>query len=88
MLVNRTKNNTYYHRCPIHGRIILKGVLSRMNDMGISRISASMSPIRAQAETSAKVMNMANDVMEKEGEGLTKMMASMTGVGQNVDISA
>jgi len=58
-----------------------------MDDMGIAGVAMDMSAIRLQTEVSLRVMKMANDITEQITDELVALMASMTGSGQNIDIS-
>jgi len=58
-----------------------------MDDMGIAGVASGMSAIRLQSEVSMRVMKMALDVTDQFSDVLINMMADMTGVGQNIDVT-
>jgi len=60
-----------------------------MNTMGIAKAATDMNAMNVRTEASMKVMKLAMDTVEQEGEGLMKIIDSMlTGLGQKFDISA
>ena len=58
-----------------------------MDDLGISNIAMNMSAIRLQSEVSMRVMKMAMDTTEMLNDEMLDILASVTGAGQNIDVS-
>jgi len=58
-----------------------------MDDLGISDIAMNMSAIRLQSEVSMRVMKMTIDTTELLNAEMLDILASMTGAGQNIDVS-
>ena len=59
-----------------------------MSITGIAQAATNINAINFRTEASLKVMKMAMDTAEQEGDALMKMIDSvLTGVGQNLDIS-
>ena len=59
-----------------------------MDDLGISNIAMNMSAIRLQSEVSMRVMKMTMDTTEMLNDEMLDILASLTGSGQNIDVSA
>ena len=59
-----------------------------MDIMSIASVATDMKAAQFQSEVSVKVLKMTNDITEQIGSGLVEMMASMTGSGRYVDITA
>jgi len=58
-----------------------------MDDYGISNIAMNMSAIRLQSEVSMRVTKMAMDTTEMINDEMLDILASLTGTGQNIDVS-
>jgi len=59
-----------------------------MDIMGIASVAQDMKAAQVQAEVGLKVMKMAMNTAEQEGEAFIEMLdAALTGVGQNLDVS-
>jgi len=59
-----------------------------MDDFGISSMAMDMSAIRLQSEVSMRVMKMTLDTTELLNAEMLEILASMTGSGQNIDVTA
>jgi len=60
-----------------------------MDMVGIAKMATNMKTMNLRNEATLKVLKIAMDTAEQEGEGLMKMIDSMlTGVGRNFDMSA
>ena len=60
-----------------------------MDMVGIAKMATNMKTMNLRNEATLKVLKIAMDTAEQEGEGLMKMIdAMLTGVGRNFDMSA
>ena len=54
----------------------------------MAAMATDMKMVNLQTEASAKVLNMAEETMQREGDSLIRLMnASFTGLGQKFDMS-
>jgi len=59
-----------------------------MDIMGIASVAQDMKATQLQAEVGLRVMKMAMNTAEQEGEAFIEMLdAAITGVGTNLDVT-